>query len=1239
MSRIVDGSTGDEARLKVNFYGEDQDNPIESLWVKAKDLSDEEKFNKIVYDPGAGDLGDNLIFHGWTTEKQYNKDTDPKTIDGIRDIVKEKLQATGEDAVTEGDELNVYAVLFKVYSISYIDEKGISQGTETVQITANDEKGETSYTVNMSYTPDDTEHSFMGWHVANGKGNIVDYEEGHLYENGDTITIKGDVTFSVYEPLGHWLVFDENGKGATYNAPQFVVGDSTTQKPRPDSEMLRYGYTFAGWYTDKECTDGNEFTFGEELKENTTIYAKWTSGETANYTVIIWKQNVTGDGYDYAESITLSGAVGSTVDSITETGTGDGKYARIDGIAKQYTGFHLDRYDTDKVIVTEGSTVVNVVYNRNEITINFYTWQTGSSGYIYTPVSEGRNETQGRYYTSTTATSTTQVYYNPSDGKWYTNRTIEYDGWWDWFGHYVYSGESYDTVYNRNQASTSGSWVMYKTFTGLYGASLSGSGYEWPTDYNWYDGHNNRGGISGTRTTFMDAFLPPDGGSTLNFYGSATSGDRTIHFQQQDADDPTKFTDANTVKASGGTFYITDKYNGFQASQYRVGNYGGWNNVGQKGADGVYGSGVRYNDDLYIRFIRLKYNLLYMDGVYVDGNGNTLTDYASRGELGHKNDITYGSNMSTYNKGGRDYFEPEFNGFAFEGWFIDEKCTTPYTFKEMPLGGLTVYAKWRQVEYRVFLHPNAGTEDSDPSLSWGKDEHGEEVKQAMTFRVADGGTISVPTGLRDDYEFVGWFADPEFTQIFNPATKLVDSNTVAYDKNTDFTDPMDRWGNGATWNSDVIGYKPTPESEGQDRFWITKKFELYAKWRATLVGADGINVIYDENVAEGGKEGSAPSDATLYVDSSEAVADAASKAETAEAGQKQKVFSHWVVQTWDNDANDYVDKIVDGEPLTVLPGEIFMVYKADARVVPKEGSTEENPLNTYTVRLQAKYVDLDEATPTHIYWYSNFGTPMDVVKTNTSEGKTIGENDLKINQAVDIKPENTFTRTGFKFKGWSKVEAPAEGTEPQIVKDLEVNFLWYSNGKFYKDEDLTQEVKEIAADERSPYENLYAVWEREYVDLTIQKKIDGEGLEYLNIDDGFIITVALEDSEEGLDDTQVSQEVKDATGTAASKTVNVTLKPTISKPSAEVTLTIPKGAKYEVSEGAYAGFVTTYKNEKSDSIQADTTATVTNTAKKIPITGLDLDTTAAKTALLSLFAFVMMCGLGFSLKRRYASSR
>jgi uncharacterized repeat protein (TIGR02543 family) len=59
---------------------------------------------------------------------------------------------------------------------------------------------------------------------------------------------------------------------------------------QPTITMVRQGYTFGGWYKEAECT--NAFTFGTTIDTGTTIYAKWITGSIANYTVLIWKQNV-----------------------------------------------------------------------------------------------------------------------------------------------------------------------------------------------------------------------------------------------------------------------------------------------------------------------------------------------------------------------------------------------------------------------------------------------------------------------------------------------------------------------------------------------------------------------------------------------------------------------------------------------------------------------------------------------------------------------------------------------------------------------------------------------------------------------------------------------------------------------------------------------------------------------------------------------------------------------------------
>ena len=921
-------------------------------------------------------------------------------IEAVRTAIKSKLGGT----VNPGDKLTYYAVVLKAYTVTYLGDADTVLGSDEIKYVASEGTPSKSYTVEMTYIPDDS-HNFEGWKVRTG--TVTPTQD--VYPNGTAVTISGDVVFAVEAPKGNWLVFDENGRGAKYNAPQFVKTDQVTKKPCEDSQMTRYGYTFGGWYKDAACSEGQEFTFGGNITERTVIYAKWTPAATAKYSVIIWRQGVDGETYDFEEVINLNGTVGTNVSTVTESGTGDGKYASIDGTAYRWTGFHLDRFDQNVEIVPEGTAVVNVYYNRNTISLVFHT---------------------------------------------YSNRR----------------------------------WNVYQTLTGLYGSTLADNNLTWPNNYDWYANGGNNGSTSGTRTTFMDAFLPSDGASTVNFYGSTPSGNATIIFYKQNPE-KTGYVEANRVTASGATwqstpsFYITDKYNGFQAYTYRVDGTGNWNSVGNKQASTGYynnGVGVQYSTQLEIRYNRLEYPLTFLNGVYVKGDrpeDQQDVEVSNHAPLKDAVDVTFGASLASYNVDGDDYYIPNtpdgYDNYVFAGWYADEECTTPYTFSTMTEGGINVYAKWIIKQYRVFLHPNAGT---DPTLDWGSDT------QAMNFRITSGGKVSIPTGLRNGYELVGWYSDPEFKNLFNDAFVLNDTTvTATYDKTKDFTDPWDKWGNdNATTNSDITGYN------GGDRFWITKKLDLYARWRATLDGAAGIGIVYDA-----GEGSNPPTDSKLYTDQAYATAGVASKAPS---GYR---FDCWVVQTWNGSAYEDL-KDSEGNLVTVYPGLTYEVLKTYAKALvtewvnpnnesdvlavddPQPGTTEPDSTHTkiktatYTMQLRAEYVEVEEGIPTHINWYDNYSDE------NEGKGKLYREDkDLQINEAVDIyaAPE----REGYKFLGWTKTKG---GTT--------ADFLKWNGTKYTATIDGTDhDVTKVAADEKEPLEDLYAVWEVNQYEYTIHHYLKG----------------------------------------------------------------------------------------------------------------------------------------------------
>ena len=1067
---IIEQPPVEESRLTINFYNSTDENatPIKTMYVKNDDEPNE--IDNIIYDPGIGDkvLNDNVKFVGWyygalnatgVNSADY-KAENAKTIDDIRAYVSGLAE---NDSIVDGNTLNVYALFFRVFTVTYLNEKNVSIGSDVRNLP--ETITSTSYTVNMAYIPEE-DHAFSGWNVSEGSSNINGYTEGKLYTNGTDITITGNVKFSVNSPAGHWLIFDENKKGATYCAPQFVKDGAVTQRPRTDAEMVCNGFTFGGWYTDKDCTKGNEFTFGGQLTDKTTIYAKWNENTSAQYSIIIWKQNIAGVDennekvYDFAESLRLNGTVHANVDTVSSQGTGNNAYARINGknyTGKpagsdiDYTGFHLASIDNaTPEILSNGTTVVNVYYDRNEYTLSF--------------------QIQGYYYPLSTSTSSGYYRIPNTNGGYDAVYLYRYDNrWWRTRTGNSYSNEYTGPVYSYSKTY---GWHSIKDIVALYQQDISSNfpivgtngvtynnGERWnPTTNDPFDNvivfleimpnanvvfHlDTNDFITKTMNYYVEA-LPDETGDTVEFNGK-------------------QFVLYKTINANLN--YLQKNLDWVDLNGYS--KFGTYPAFGSSDTARLTNSDLQpYNYTINFYYERDKYSIRYYDGAYYDGqSASTVTDSMTRIDeapnadgWGTKNGILFDADISSYgDEESDDYVSPTKTGYHFAGWYIDKDCTKPYVFEgqKMPDHDILVYAKWIENQYRVFLHPNVPA--SDTSLDWGTEN------QDMNFRVSSGKTVSLPTGLRGEYEAVGWFSDAACTIPFNASTVLNDTTvTAAYNKATDFTDDMDKYGNGATYNKDV------------DRTWITKKLDVYLKWRAKLTGANGIGVEYitSETISD-----ALPNDTTLYAENSDAIAGAAvTPVETT------KQFLYWMVQSWNG--TEYADTEV-----YVYPGENFTIHKASAKVVELQDSTPDNPQYTYTIRLKAVFAEKTPPVDTHITWYGNGG------KTSGGAVK-VDVQDVQINKPVDIAAADTFSYPGHIFLGWARVEASSESTSGTgtnaVAKDpselteddlwlaydaAEDKFIVKETGKEYDE----AEVSQIAADEKTPYHDLYAVWQKNY---------------------------------------------------------------------------------------------------------------------------------------------------------------
>ncbi len=1000
------------AGAACNGYLHRADGSVVTIWVKKLDLDTYQgdgNFNRIVYNPGIGTLADGVKCMGWTNIASYTvADTaNSITFDGIRTFITNKLN----EGVTDGTEINFYAMLFKSYTVTYLDNHDAVAGSDVHLFPADAATSSWDYTVNAAYTPEDNESNFEGWKVNSGGSHVDGYTgDEQNYPNATRITVHGNVTFSVNVSKGHWLIYDENGKGATYKAADFVRSGQRTVEPT--LPMTRNGYTFVGWWTGAPGADGiptgSRFEFGSTLNDNTQLYAKWSANTTANYTVIIWKQNIDGDGYDFEEAISLSGTVNSTINTVRQQGSGNTAYVTVNGSNKNYPGFHLDHFDQNVQIKTEGNAVLNVYYDRNEYTLSF-------------------------------------------------------------------------------QIKNGSSWTIIKTITALYQKNIGSNfpivgtnGVTYNNGERW-----DPQSTSGSNDVIVYLDIMPNKNETFRLDVASRPLKTMEYYVEALPDDASTFNAPNTlydydnrrITAPINTEYILYKtisarYNGATKDDFidllgyeRIGS------DGQRDRSGFYIYNQNQNGTIRFYYSRKKYPINFMDGACYDGNDNRITEgVLDLGQLEASSDIAYGADISSY----ANHQPSTRDGFVFEGWCSDEVCTQPYVFNKMPEGGITVYAKWRQIQYRVFLHPNA-----DPvainDLDWGSED------QAMNFRINYGGTISSPTGRSENYEFVGWYTNEACTSPFNSdAIRLDNSNTTPYDKVRNLTDPMDKWGilGDNPYNSDRTG------NNGGDRFWITRKYDIYGKWRAILSGADGINIVYDAN---GGN--SAPDDIRLYQDNVDAIA-----GQACSHSDDTKEFSHWVMQRWNEERSEYIDlpnsRILPGEKFTVLkinskkvitewynPSNLSDVFGGDvdpiSTTAPDNIHTEYHA--TYTVKLRAEYVDgIQKPTYTFMQWFDNYGG------TARVDGGDSEPHTLAINDAV-LPPVPT--RTGYNFKGWYK-QRVASGDAPATVAECTPNFLYYNNGRYYKEAGYTNQVTHVAADLFQPTDYMYAIWEP-IVDFTI----------------------------------------------------------------------------------------------------------------------------------------------------------
>ncbi len=191
-----------------------------------------------------------------------------------------------------------------------------------------------------------TGYEFDGWSASIGSEKLASLPN-----------VTEDKVFYAHFLEGTYynITFSANEHG-TAPAGYEAIGGSKLDAPEEPTET---GYTFGGWYKESDCT--NEWDFATEtVTGNTTLFAQWTPNTNTKYTVKHWQQNI--ENYEYTEV---------TADQETKQGTTATATAAT---AKSYTGFTAQPI-SQETIAGDGTTVVNIYYNRNTYTIKWMDMQ------------------------------------------------------------------------------------------------------------------------------------------------------------------------------------------------------------------------------------------------------------------------------------------------------------------------------------------------------------------------------------------------------------------------------------------------------------------------------------------------------------------------------------------------------------------------------------------------------------------------------------------------------------------------------------------------------------------------------------------------------------------------------------------------------------------------------------------------------------------------------------------------
>ena len=250
------------------------------------------------------------------------------------DLSPDEYQVFGTIGVTNTQTINLHARFNQTYYV-YFNYNGIIRQIKQ----ANTGQSVSVMDVEIEVAGDE---ALTGWTLVEGSTQGV----------GESVTVdKNDINLYPIIQKVNWITYYANG--GSYTMPTYV---GLGQMPNRPENPIRLGYRFDGWYTDAGLTQ--KFEFNTAINNDIQLFAKWIGQSSIKYTVIHWQQNADDDGYSFVESQELTGKAGEYTNARS----------------KSYSGFKAGNLH-QKEIAGDGSTIINIYYDRNVYQVYFYEYK------------------------------------------------------------------------------------------------------------------------------------------------------------------------------------------------------------------------------------------------------------------------------------------------------------------------------------------------------------------------------------------------------------------------------------------------------------------------------------------------------------------------------------------------------------------------------------------------------------------------------------------------------------------------------------------------------------------------------------------------------------------------------------------------------------------------------------------------------------------------------------------------